>query len=134
MDESNIDFRRRGAAARRRFTQQFLEVVQQRLTDAEERLVQFLTANRTFVTPALQSKQQSLQLEVGRLTALEQQLETNIENARLTEYNTAPVVASIDVATVPERRSGPHRALMVAGAILAALLGGFWGLYLRLWR
>lgn len=133
IDELNIAFRHREATARRRFTQQFLEDVQGRLTGAEDRLENFLSTNRTFVTPALVRKQQSLQVEVDRLRLLKQQLETTIENARLNEYNDAPVVATVDEASVPERPSSPLRLVIFAGGFLATLVGIFWALYLRWW-
>ncbi|HUL50562.1 MAG TPA: hypothetical protein VLT79_11155 [Gemmatimonadales bacterium] len=134
LDQLNIEFRRREATARRRFTEQFLESVQQRLTDAQNRLVAFQSANRTFMAPELQQKQRSLQTEVERLTMLQQQLETSIENARLTEYNDAPVVATVDIAKVPERPSGPLRGLIFVGMVVAVLLGAFWVIYLGWWR
>ena len=133
LDALNIAFRRREAAARRRFNQVYLDDVQTRLSEAEDRLVQFLTTNRVIATPAMQRTQEALQVEVERLRALKQQLETSVENARLAEYNDAPVVATVDAASVPERKSGPPRRLIVVGAFLMSLLGVFWALYLRLW-
>ncbi|HUK22890.1 MAG TPA: hypothetical protein VLV45_15225 [Gemmatimonadales bacterium] len=134
IDELNIDFRRREAAARRKFTEGFLDIVQQHLTDAQNRLVQFLNTNRTFVAPALQQQQRSLENEVERLTLLQQQLETSIENARLTEYNDAPMVTTVDVAAVPARPSGVPRILFVIGMMFLTLIGGLWAIHLRLWR
>jgi len=71
---------------------------------------------------------------VNRLRLLKQQLETSIENARLSEYNEAPVVATVDVASVPERESGPLRFVIAAGGVLAMIVAIFWALYLRLWE
>jgi uncharacterized protein involved in exopolysaccharide biosynthesis len=129
IDELNIAFRHREATARRRFTETFLEDVEARLATAEDGLERFLEANRTFVTPALMRKRDALQVDVDRLRTLKQQLETTIENARLSEFNDAAVVATVDVATV-----GPRRMVIVAGGVLLALMGVFWALYLRIWR
>lgn len=134
IDELNIEFRRRQASARRQFTQQFLQDVEHRLGEAQDQLERFLTSNRSFVTPALERRRQVLQEEVDRLRLLRQQVESNVENARLTEYNDAPVVATVDVASVPERPSGPLRWVIAAGFPLLALVAMFWALYLRLWR
>ena len=133
LDKLNVAYRHREAAARRRFTETFLDDVQSRLADAEAQLVAFQSANRTFETPALMRKQEALQVELNRLRMLKDQLETSIENARLSEYNNAPVVATVDQASVPEQKTSPRRRQMVMGGFLLTLLGVFWALYLRLW-
>jgi uncharacterized protein involved in exopolysaccharide biosynthesis len=69
--------------------------------------------------------------EVTRLTALKEQLESTIENARLTEFNDAPVLARIDLAPIPEQRSGPPRTLIALGSILLAATLIFWVAFLR---
>ena len=49
------------------------------------------------------------------------------ENARIDEARDAPVLQLLDPAVVPDRRSSPHRTLMVLGGlILGAFLGVFW--------
>jgi len=65
------------------------------------------------------------------LTALKEQLESTIENARLTEFNDAPVVARVDKAPPPEKRSGPPRTLIALGSILLAATLIFWIAYIR---
>ena len=64
--------------------------------------------------------------ETNRLTTLKEQLESSIENARLTEFNDAPIVARVDRAPVPEKRSGPPRTLIALGSILLAATLIFW--------
>ena len=134
IDALNIAFRHREATGRRRFTEQFLADVQGRLTTAEDRLETFLATNRTFVTPTLMRRREALQVEVDRLRLLKQQLETTIENARLSQFNDAPVVATVDEASVPEMPGGPRRRMIAAGGVLLMLMGIFWALYLRVWR
>jgi len=68
---------------------------------------------------------------VTRLRALKEQLETTIETARLTEFNDAPVVARIDRAPPPEKRSGPPRLLIALGSVLLAVTALLWTALLR---
>ncbi len=134
IDNLNIEFRRRQAASRRQFTQQFLIDVERRRDAVADTLEAFLTTNRIVVSPALQRRQQRLTSEVSRLGALREQLETTIENARLTEFNDAPLVTRIDRASVPERPSDPTPMLLAIGTPFLFLMIAFWAMYLRLWK
>ena len=132
IDQLNIEFRHRQAAARRLFTEQFLTDVQRRSDEAERRLEEFMLANRTFESsPVLRNRYTRLTAEVERLRTLMQQLESNVENSRLTEYNNAPVVARVDHAIPPERPSGPLRILIGVGSVVLTLLLIFWVAYLK---
>lgn len=138
IDNLNMRFRRDQAAARRKFTEGFLADVEGRLAASEDRLQSFLLSNRSLLSvrsaaqsPVLQRQQERLRGETTRLTALKEQLESTIENARLTEFNDAPVVARVDRAPVPEKRSGPPRTLIALGSILLAATLIFWVAFLR---
>jgi len=138
IDNLNMRFRRDQAAARRRFTEGFLADVESRLNASEERLQEFLLSNRSLLSlrsaaqsPVLQRRQDRLRAEVTRLTLLKDQLGSTIENARLTEFNDAPVVARVDRAPVPERRSGPPRTLIALGSVLLAAMLIFWVAFIR---
>jgi hypothetical protein len=138
IDNLNMYFRRDQAASRRKFTEGFLADVEARLNASEDRLQQFLLSNRSLLSmrsaaqsPALQRQDERLRSEVMRLGALKQQLESTIENARLTEFNDAPVVARVDRAPVPEKRSGPPRTLIALGSILLAATLIFWVAFIR---
>lgn len=133
IDNLNVRFRRDQAAARRKFTEGFLADVEGRLNTSEDRLQSFLLANRSLLSvrsasqsPVLQREEERLRGETRRLTALKEQLESSIENARLTEFNDAPIVARVDRAPVPEKRSGPPRTLIALGSILLAATLIFW--------
>ena len=133
IDNLNMRFRRDQAAARRKFTEGFLADVEGRLAASEDRLQSFLLSNRSLLSvrsaaqsPVLQRQEERLRGEATRLTALKEQLESTIENARLTEFNDAPVVARVDRAPVPEKRSGPPRTLIALGSILLAATLIFW--------
>ena len=133
IDNLNVRFRRDQAAARRKFTEGFLADVEGRLDASEDRLQSFLLSNRSLLSvrsaaqsPVLQRQEERLRGETNRLTALKEQLESTIENARLTEFNDAPVVARVDRAPVPEKRSGPPRTLIALGSILLAATLIFW--------
>ncbi len=138
IDNLNMRFRREQAASRRKFTEGFLAGVEARLNASEARLEDFLMSNRSLLSmrtsvqsPILQRQQEQLRGETLRLTALKEQLESTIENARLTEFNDAPVVARVDRAPAPERRSGPPRTLIAVGSILLAATLIFWIAYIR---
>ncbi len=138
IDNLNMRFRREQAASRRKFTEGFLADVEARLDASEARLEDFLMSNRSLLSmrssvqsPILQRQQERLRGETLRLTALKEQLESTIENARLTEFNDAPVVARVDRAPAPERRSGPPRTLIAVGSILLAATLIFWVAYIR---
>ena len=138
IDELNLRFRRDQAAARRKFTQAFLSDVENRLSVSENQLEDFLLSNRSLMSmrsmsqnPVLQSQEDRLRSEVTRLRALKQQLELTIENARLTEFNDAPVVTRIDRAPPPEKRSGPPRTLIALGSVLLTATLLFWTAFLR---
>lgn len=137
IDNLNVRFRRDQAAARRKFTEGFLTDVEARLDASEDRLQDFLMNNRSLLSmrgdqsPVLKRQEERLRAETLRLTSLKEQLESTIENARLTEYNDAPMVARVDRAAVPEKRSGPPRTLIALGSILLAATLIFWIAYMR---
>ena len=138
IDNLNMRFRREQAASRRKFTQGFLADVEARLDASENRLGDFLLRNRSLLSirsaaqsPILQRQEERLRGEITRLTALKEQLESTIENARLTEYNDAPVLARIDRAPLPEKPSGPPRTLIGLGSILLAVTLIVWVAFIR---
>lgn len=138
IDNLNQRFRRDQAAARRKFTEGFLADVEARLNASEDRLQAFLLSNRSLLSmrsaaqsPVLQREEEKLRGDVSRLNLLKDQLETTIENARLTEFNDAPVVARVDRAPVPEKRSGPPRTLIALGSVLLAATLIFWFAFIR---
>ena len=137
VDNLNVRFRRNQAAERRKFTEGFLSDVESRLDASEDRLETFLLQNRSLLTlrgdqsPVLKRQEERLRAETMRLTTLKEQLESTIENARLTEYNNAPMVARVDSASPPEKRSGPPRILIALGTILLAATLLFFFAFLR---
>jgi uncharacterized protein involved in exopolysaccharide biosynthesis len=138
IDNLNMRFRRDQAASRRKFTEGFLADVEARLNASEDRLQQFLLSNRSLLSlrsaaqsPVLQRQDERLRGEITRLTSLKEQLESTIENARLTEFNDAPIVARVDRAPVPEKRSGPPRMLIALASILLAATLIFWVAFIR---
>jgi uncharacterized protein involved in exopolysaccharide biosynthesis len=137
IDNLNVRFRRDQAASRRKFTEGFLADVEARLDASEDRLQTFLMQNRSLLSmrsdqsPVLKRQEERLRAETLRLTSLKEQLESTIENARLTEYNDAPMVARVDRASVPEKRSGPPRTLIALGSILLAATLIFFFAFLR---
>jgi LPS O-antigen subunit length determinant protein (WzzB/FepE family) len=127
IDQLNIDFRRREAGKRRAFNEEFLDDVAARLDSAEHRLEGFMLANHSFESsPVLKERYTSLYTEVTRLRMLQESVEGQVENERLTEYNNAAVVTNVDRAAVPVYKSAPRKKLITAGAMLVAMFGVFW--------
>jgi tyrosine-protein kinase Etk/Wzc len=61
--------------------------------------------------------------------ALYELLAKQYESARIDEAKSAPLIQVVDKAVPPERKSGPHRSLIVLGGIVAGfLLGVFWSM------
>jgi uncharacterized protein involved in exopolysaccharide biosynthesis len=138
IDNLNQRFRRDQAGARRKFTEGFLADVEARLSTSEDRLQDFLMSNRSLLSlrsaaqsPVLQRQEERLRGDITRLSALKEQLESTIENARLTEFNDAPVVARVDRAPVPEKRSGPPRTLIGLGSLLFGATLIVWVAFIR---
>ncbi len=138
IDVLNLRFRRQQAEARRTFTQAFLADVEMRLQTSENQHEYFLSSNRSLLSlrsasqsPILQRQEDRMRGEVTRLRALKEQLESTIENARLTEFNGAPVLTRIDRAPPPEKRSGPPRLLIALGSVLLTATLIFWAAFIR---
>jgi tyrosine-protein kinase Etk/Wzc len=72
------------------------------------------------------------QREVKYHETLFELLARQYENARLDESRDAPVLQIVDRASIPDKKTGPHRVLLIlAGAILGMMLGVFWVLLQR---
>ena len=126
VDSLNIDYRSRQAAARREYTARFSADVLARQRVAEDAYDDFRRNNRNFDgSPTLETESARLRAEVTRLRTLRDQLETSIENARLSEVSRSSVIVRVDTAKPPEKSTGPLRGLWLAGIDLI-LLGLWW--------
>jgi tyrosine-protein kinase Etk/Wzc len=86
----------------------------------------------TVKVPELALQYVRKQREVKYHETLFELLARQYETARLDESRDAPVLQIIDRATIPDKKSGPHRALLVlAAAIFGFILGVIWVLLRR---
>jgi len=122
LNEFNTKTRQSQARERRKFTEQRVAASEQELRDAEEALKRFYQANRSWQqSPQLVFQEGQLRRQVDLRQELYRTLRREYETARIEEVNDTPVITVIDVAVVPQRKSGPNRTLWV---LVAFAMGG----------
>jgi tyrosine-protein kinase Etk/Wzc len=107
--------------------QQELARLQDNSSTREPGNVQLPTAK----VPELALEYVRKQREVKYHETLFELLAKQYESARLDEARDAPVLQIVDRATLPDKKSGPHRLLLT---VLGALAGAFVGVIWVLWR
>ena len=84
--------------------------------------------------PLLAGKYSDLYRNVVTSEALYQTLIKQYELARVEESKEIPLVRVLDTASYPEKKSGPHRAIIIAlGAVLSCLVGAMYVLVKQHW-
>lgn len=122
VNDFNRRMRQEQAAAERRFVEDRLAVVGAELRDAEERLQEFLKANRQYTnSPELAFQADRLEREI----ALRQQVFTSLtqtyEEVRVREVRDTPVITMIEVPVLPTLAE-PRRTLL--RGLLGLVVGG----------
>jgi uncharacterized protein involved in exopolysaccharide biosynthesis len=85
---------------------------------AEEALRQFKESNRlTMLSPKLMLDEGRLMRQVEINNAVYVELTKQLELARISEAENAPVMNILDYASVPDRRSGPSRVMILLSAL-----------------
>jgi len=95
------------------------------LTDSEDRLREFMLANRNWHTstdPDLQTNMARLRRDVTIKTTTYQLLSEQLELARLEAQKSIPIVRILDDPSLPTFKSGPRRTITVIFAGLSTLL------------
>ena len=126
INSYNLRMSQSQASAERKFVEGRLEIAKDSLRFAEDRLQDFLSANRSGVSssPQLNSASQRLERDVGAKTAIMTGLAQEYENVRIREVRDTPtitVVESPSVSTTPEPRGRTLSVLL--GLILGAGFG-----------
>ncbi len=128
LNDFNTLSRQSQARERRKFTEQRVAAGEQELRDAEEALKRFYQANRSWQqSPQLVFEEGQLRRQVDLRQELYRTLRREYETARIQEVNDTPVITVIDLAVVPQRKSGPTRRLWVLAAfVLSGVFAVFW--------
>jgi len=124
LNASNIDLRRKRAAAERTFTSDRAAHARGELHDAEQALATFYERNRSIGnSPALQLEEAQLKRQVDMAQQVYVQLRLQEEQAAVQEVRNTPAISVIDPPLLPVRRSWPRRRLAAAlGAVLGLTL------------
>jgi uncharacterized protein involved in exopolysaccharide biosynthesis len=124
LNRFNLETRQTEARERRRFVGDRLREAQDSLARAERIQQDFLQANRGDLrgAPTLAAQYERIQRQIQTYQDLYTNFRREFETARVDEINDTPVITIIDTASVPLKKSSPHRLLtMVAGAMLGIL-------------
>ncbi len=126
LDEYNREIRRSRAGEKRAFAVAQASMAAESLRASERAMETFLERNRSF--------QQSAQLQfqherLARTIALRQDiylaLAREVEEARIEEVDTRPIITVVDPPVRPGQRAWPRRKLLVLGAGVIALVLGW---------
>ncbi len=132
VNEFNLRTRQTRAMAERRFVEARADEAQGALRDAENRLQDFLTANRTFENaPQLQFQHDRLQRDVGMRQDVYTKLTQAYEQARIDEVRNTPVITVVEAPIRPVRPDSRQLALK---ALLALCIGGGLGVLIAVFR
>jgi uncharacterized protein involved in exopolysaccharide biosynthesis len=132
IGEYNLSRRQSQAGAERRFTEQRTAEARDELTQAEDRLRDFLRTNRdTRNSPDLRFEQQRLE----RVTALRQQIYTTLasayEQARIEEVRDTPVLTVVEPPRAPAQPDGRGVFFKVLLSLLAGGLAAVFAVLAR---
>jgi uncharacterized protein involved in exopolysaccharide biosynthesis len=115
----NAEARQSQAGIRRRFIEARVSEVADSLRRAEEAMRRFLAENRDFRnSPRLAFEHARLERAVMMQEELYTDLQRQLNASRIEEVDDVPVVTTVEPALPPERKSGPHRALLLASLVV----------------
>ena len=121
IDRFNREVFRSQAREQREFAEQRIKELAAELSAAEDSLVVFYQANRTYQpSPALQERETRLRRQITLLESTYLTVRTDYERARMDEARDQPAITIIDPPEPPARKSWPKRWLFgLAAAMLA---------------
>lgn len=128
LNEFNISRRRTQASEQRSFVEERLAQARDALRVSEERLRNFLAANRGFIPSSEASfERQRLERDVSTRSQVYLSLLQSFEQAKVEEIRAAPLIAVIQP---PELPVGPEPRRLARKGIVAFLIGAVLGLFL----
>jgi uncharacterized protein involved in exopolysaccharide biosynthesis len=127
IDKFDREVLRSQARAQREFAEQRVQDLARELSDAEDSLVRFYQANRTYQSsPVLQQRETKLRRQITVLESTYLTVRTEYERARMDEARDLPAITVVDPPEPPARKSWPKRwlfGLIAAALACAGLLG-----------
>jgi uncharacterized protein involved in exopolysaccharide biosynthesis len=128
LNDFNTQNRQSQARERRKFTEQRVTAGESELRDSEEALKRFYQANRSWQqSPQLTFEEGQLRRQVDLRQDVYRTVRREYETARIQEVNDTPVITVIDLAVVPQRKSGPTRRLWALAAfVLSGVFAVSW--------
>ena len=119
--------RQEQAAAERRFVESRLVVARTELRAAEDRMLRFVQANRTYAASSeLTFEHDRLQRELTLQQQLFNSLTQSYEEVRIREFRDTPVISLVDQPNVPATPLARGRLMrLLLGIVVGGLLGMF---------
>lgn len=125
VNDFNLETRQSRVRSEREFTEARLGEMRLELRRAEDRLMSFLAANRSFArSPELQFTHDRLQREVTAQAQIVASLTEAYEQARIEEVRETPVITVVQPPHLPVEADRRMLALKLLAAIFAGLLFG----------
>ncbi|MGH7618425.1 MAG: hypothetical protein ACREPM_14485 [Gemmatimonadaceae bacterium] len=123
LDEFNIDVRRSRAQSERKFTETRVKELEGELRAAEDRLEQFLQANRLIQTPDLAFQRDRLTRDITLRQQVYASMVQAFEQAKIDEVRDTPVLTRLSGPTLTRRPTGPGPARSAAYGLLLGIFG-----------
>jgi len=125
LNDANVANRQTQARVERAFLESRLAAARDSLTRAEDALVSFYKANRTFQSdPNLVAVEARHRRRIDNATLLFNQLTQEVERAAMQEVKDTPVLMVLDSAVAPAQRYWPKRKLITGFGFLVGLAVG----------
>jgi uncharacterized protein involved in exopolysaccharide biosynthesis len=125
LNEFNLKRLQLQSREQRRFSGERLAQAESELNEAENRLLAFLQANRSYSSsPLLTFEKERLERVVQSRQDIALALRREFEQARIAEVRDTPVLTTIDRAVAPTKKSAPSGLLnLMLGAVLGIVVG-----------
>lgn len=125
LNEFHVKVRKSQAVAERQFVEGRAVEALGLLRDSEDRMQEFVSRNRSAVSPELAFERDRLARQVTLRQAVYSSLVQNLEDARIREVRDTPVITVIEQPQLPQLPESRKRVLTVLLAVvLGLLLGG----------
>ena len=130
LNDFNLQNRQTQAGQEREFVEQRMEEVRKDLHEAEDRLAQFMLANREYESsPELRFQYERLSRDIFLQQQLFASLAESHEQARIEEVRNTPVITVVEPPEIPAR---PDPRYLVLKAVIALFAGASLGVLLTM--
>lgn len=105
------------------FTEKLCEDAKKDYRDAQSRYAAFVDANQNIILQSFRTEQERLQNEMNLAYNVYNQVEQQLQVAKVKVQENTPVYAVVEPATVPIRAAKPRKILILAGFIFLGCVG-----------